>query len=66
MPATASVVPTFAKPVVVIPVELAMKLEPTVNEAVLILVLTSAKPVIVVLPAANVVMPVTACAALVD
>ena len=56
-PPTCSVLPTLAKPVVVIPVELAMKLVPTVNEAVLILVLTLAKPVMVVLPAANVVMP---------
>jgi len=51
----ASVVATLAKPVDVMPVELAMKLEPTVSEAELTLVLTFAKPVIVVLPPAIVV-----------
>jgi hypothetical protein len=56
----ASVVLTLAKPVDVMPVELAMKLEPTVCEAALTLVLTLANPVIVVLPAANVVIPDTA------
>ena len=35
MPPTCKVVDTFAKPVDVMPVELAMKLEPTVCEAAL-------------------------------
>ena len=60
LPPTVRVVLILAKPVDVMPVELAMKLEPTVSEAELTLVLTFAKPVIVVLPEANVVMPETA------